>query len=628
MPLRWNLEMDSRVLLLPQLAGGNVQHSFLVTIGIAMAGVSFGCCALANPASGRDELLIILRETGSSREGIPVYERRPDSADVDSVLSCGLSGRLLRLYRLEQQFLHGRGGPPPEPAYLLLSRNQGGFPRVGFFLGDQDKRHVGYVDLHERSSLSGRFGSMDQIFPHELAHVILRQLIGEPHVPALTQVHAIGVTTDPVTAFQEGFAEHMQILAIDDPDAVVATRALASEARSWEKTRNQVDEYRRELTARWAPATRRRITFPLWFGGAEQAMRYHAVKANLFSFEVLLPSRLLRRGRLDHAYLLQSILPGTPAAGPKRAARALACEGAVAAFFSRWSTHEGLRQHWQDDAIYSRFGVSPAVLEPWQNLYLKLFVVLADHAPPDTRALVDAYRDEFPEEAAWIDDLVVETFHTGALPSAMSLWIRNRNFSLGTSLYDQFRSLPRPHVFDLNAASLVDLLAFPGIDLPMARSLRDAAPFDNLEALPGTSPSVQQHLQSAALSTAASPEVLEDLEWNLDLRRILISFLRRALLFLSLAAFLGALLHRLVGRGRWGVSSLKGVAVAVFGLGAAWIIAAPPAIVALVLPTLLFGFPETLWRLIRRGQGGRAIRALVAWFVACTPAALLVQPLF
>ncbi len=68
---------------------------------------------------------------------------------------------------------------------------------------------------------------MDQIFPHELMHIIVRQLAGEPRVSGGNQVHAVGVRTDPVVAFNEGFAEHVQVLAVDDPAAAAETGALA-----------------------------------------------------------------------------------------------------------------------------------------------------------------------------------------------------------------------------------------------------------------------------------------------------------------------------------------------------------------------------------------------------------------
>ena len=134
---------------------------------------------LISPASARAQL-VILSPTGEVRDGLPVLQHHSDPAPTTAVLSRGFSGRLLRLYALEQEFLRQKNGRKPEPAFLALTDRQGGFPRSGFYLGDEKKAGVGWVDLHSRSRLSGRFGAMDQIFPHELLHVIARQLAGEP----------------------------------------------------------------------------------------------------------------------------------------------------------------------------------------------------------------------------------------------------------------------------------------------------------------------------------------------------------------------------------------------------------------------------------------------------------------
>ena len=179
----------------------------------------------AAPAIGAPPPLVVLTPTGTSQGGLPVLARRPPG-EIDRILSRGFSGRLLRLYALEQEYLRRETGTAPEPAYLLLSTQQGGFPRFGFVLDSAPKPDTGYVDLHHSSTPAGRFGAMDQIFPHELLHIIARQLAGEPRESGANQVHAIGVRTDPVTAFQEGFAEHVQVMCVDDPDAHPATRAL------------------------------------------------------------------------------------------------------------------------------------------------------------------------------------------------------------------------------------------------------------------------------------------------------------------------------------------------------------------------------------------------------------------
>ena len=256
--------------------------------------------------------LVILSETGTTRDGIPVLKPHPEASAISGLLARGFSGRLLRLYQYEQEYLRQAAGWQPEPAYLLLSDRQGGFPRFGFYLEDQDKRRAGYVDLHKSSSARSRFGGIDQIFPHELLHIIVQQLAGEGEQGGSNQVHAIGVRTDPRQAFLEGFAEHCQVMAIDDPDAEPATRALASDTGYRAMAEEQISRYRRELLARWAPAGPMRMGFLMWFSGTEQAWRYFKVKENAFAHEIRLPDSALSARELYSAYLLKNVLPGDP----------------------------------------------------------------------------------------------------------------------------------------------------------------------------------------------------------------------------------------------------------------------------------------------------------------------------
>src|SRR6185436_9524177 len=174
------------------------------------------------------------------------------------------------------------------------SDNQGGFPRFGLYSDDADPG-LAYIDLHRRSLPSGRFGAIDQIFPHELLHVIVHDLAGPPPDGNATQVHAIGVRTDRVTAFNEGFAEHGQVMAIDDPDAPPETKALAADAILSRGAFDRMEAYRRALSAPWSTAQKARMTFPLWFSQAEQVLRYHAVRANLFARAEPVPPFLLTR---------------------------------------------------------------------------------------------------------------------------------------------------------------------------------------------------------------------------------------------------------------------------------------------------------------------------------------------
>jgi hypothetical protein len=570
--------------------------------------------------------LVILEDTGQVQNGLPVFRIRPQSDAVAQLLGRGFSGRMLRLYLLEQEYLRRVTGSHPEPAYLLLSDRQGGFPGQGFFLGTQDKRAAGYVDLHRSMTLRGRFGSMDQIFPHELAHVIMRQLAGEPPQGGSNQTHAIGVRTDPFQAFSEGFAEHMQIMAVDDPDADRATKALAGDASYRELAKRQADRYRSELTARFSPAGPARMGFLFWYSGIEQVWRYFEVKANAFARVTALDDSILEGRDLYRAYLLQNSLPGEAGAAAKPASVMLATEGVVSAFFHRWATSNGLQRSFREDGFYERFGVSRPEVTPVENVYLKIFHVLFVSKATDTAKFVRDYRTIFPDEAEHVDRLIGEVFLGQPFPAWPSIWLANKSFQTGTSLFDQYRSLPRTHTFDLNAATLVDLLGVPGIVREAAGRILEGIPYQSLDEL------IRRHSlpQATADGLARMARDMADLasssaesEAGLSLATILWSYVRRALLVLAVASALGAVFYRQVRAVRWWRAGLNGLAASLLALGLAWLTTGTAAPVALFGPIVVFGIPAALIQRMRRKSWIPPAVALLAWACAALPAILI-----
>jgi hypothetical protein len=578
-------------------------------------------------------LLVILDETGETVEGLPVLRPRMDATHVRDLLGRGFSGRLLRLYRWEQRFLASQTGQQIEPAYLLLSSTQGGFPRVGFVLRHADGReerkpHAGYVDLHRGSTPSGRFGAMDQIFPHELMHVIVRQLAGEPPPGGSNQVHALGVRTDPITAFNEGFAEHAQIMAIDDPDAAPETRALALDQERRQSALEAFEAYRRALTARWAAAPKARMTFPLWFSGSEQVLRYHGVKGRLFHREPALPERLGAPGDPYRAYLLASTLPGAAGARLKSPALLLSTEAFVSGLFWRWVTSEPAGRH-PGPALLASFGVEAGETTPIEHGYLKLFAALAAGRPHTTAEAIRAYRAAFPAEAAALDAVVRDALGSDLPEPVPEIWLANRSFVTGTTLFDQFRALPRQHTFDLNAASMVDLLGVPGMTKAAAASVLGGAPYrdlDQLREVPRLPPELIEVLREMEADMRRTrAEAVESMA-GLNLRRMLMPYAWHAAGWLAFGAILAALAYRTVRRMGPFRLALNGLGAALVGFAAGWSIDSGSGLFALAAPLLLLGVPAAAWQLMRTRSWRPAVRALAAWLLAAAVPAALVRP--
>ena len=579
-------------------------------------------CA-AVPALGAPPPLVVLTPAGTSQEGLPVLVRRAPG-EVDRVLSRGFSGRLLRLYALEQEYLRRESGREPEPAYLLLSKRQGGFPRFGFVLDGAARPNAGYVDLHQSSTLAGRFGAMDQIFPHELLHIIARQLAGEPRESGANQVHAIGVRTDPVTAFQEGFAEHVQIMCVDDPDAHPATRGLREDRDAMVRADGEFAGYARGVGARYQLGSPAELRFLLWFSSAEQVQRYHAVKANLFAREAPVPDRLLRRGDKYAAYLFHSVVPGAPDDALKAPGVLLSTEGVVAHLVWRLVTDRGLQQRYRDEDFYARFGVTASAVDPLDNVYLKIFHALHAGRAGDTVSFLRAYIAEFPDEALLVERVVTTALGGWKVPDAPEIWLANPDLQTGTSVFDQFRALPRLHTFDANAASALDWLAVPGVTPASAGRLLDGVPYDDLEALLAQADAEPLLRQRMTSMDAAMRELrrTSDAEESLSLWTVIQAYLWRFAAYVAAAAALGAwLAHRVCAvRWRWAIPCGLLSALLVFALS--WIVVSPPW-VPLSAPVIVGGLPAASWAALRRRSWRGAAGALASWAAAAVPAVIL-----
>lgn len=582
--------------------------------------------ATASPdALPAQPLLVVLRDTGATHGNLPVVERDPDpGVDVEE-LSRGFAGRLLRLYQLAQRFV--RPGVPPQPAYLVLSGNQGGFARTGFYLDGRPYAQTSYVDLRRARDLTNRFGATNQIFPHELMHVVVRDLAGPPPSAHDNQIHAVGVRTDRATAFSEGFAEHVQVLAVEAADAAAATSRLPADENIKAVTRAQLDAYRRAVTARWAIAPKATTGFPLWFSANEQVLRYHAVRANLFAREPQIPGSLRQR-RLYHAYLLDNVLPGDPAGRAKRAARMVATEGVVSALFYRLVVSADLQHADRDDAFYRAFGVTRADVDPLDNVYLKLFAAIREGGY-DSVAIVDAYVRMFPEERAAVQRAVDETLLGQPLPRAQPLWMLNDDFQTGTSLFDQRRNLPRSHTFDLNAASLIDLMSVPGVSEPLAGAIERAAPFSSVEQLRSVA-GVDAALVArfARMHDAYRARVDGPARsGGLSLSAVLYPYLWRAGAIVLVCAAVSGGAYRLTRRVHWFRAVCNGVAAAALGLLAGWTVETSITGLAVAAPMIVFGLPAALIAFWRTRSWRAAGGALAAWSAASVPALLVLTPI-
>ena len=181
--------------------------------------------------------------TASTAEGkpYPVFRVAAESRTVNQVrheLETSFAQQVLKLDRYARNLALGRrqtaGAAAEEalsaPMYLLMSTEEGGYARFGFWLEEaKGKRRLvlaGYVDLVVRAD-SVDSGDFEEIFSHELGHLISKTLIGGVPCGPSRKMHQSMTVTDYPTAFDEGYAEHFEPLARDfdapKPGSEVAT---------------------------------------------------------------------------------------------------------------------------------------------------------------------------------------------------------------------------------------------------------------------------------------------------------------------------------------------------------------------------------------------------------------------
>lgn len=217
----------------------------------------------------------------------------------------GFTASMLALDELSMQV----AGAGMHTTWLLLAQEEGGFARRGFWLKDGAARRwvdEPMVDLVVDAD-SIEDGSFEEIFAHELGHVMLRRLL--PNLPdgfSRTPHHSFTIT-DQQTAFDEGWATHFQGLA----------RRLTANPR--------LRAHDAGLAAKpW---------LPLWLSNLDRETRIDGMRQNWFVHRQLTPppgedgdGDALERHDLSTLFDRTRL---------KSAPQMLACEGVLATVFYR-----------------------------------------------------------------------------------------------------------------------------------------------------------------------------------------------------------------------------------------------------------------------------------------------------
>jgi len=467
----------------------------------------------------------------------PVFQIAPQSKLLDGVrhtLEASFAQEVLRLDRYARNLILAKRTEAhvadneewlKSPMYLLMSTEEGGFARFGFWLQDSAGRRrlvlAGYVDLVVRDGLS------DGIFSHELGHLILKTLTGGLQDGESRKMHQSMTVTDYPTAFDEGYAESFEPLARDFDAPKPESGTVAGD-------------------------------FDLfWLSAADGQLRIDGVKRNLFIHRKPLPESAFEDVDLYRLFVDAETLTVFLPTKLKNGQQMMASEGVISTLFYRIVNDEELRAHYRGQSFYRPFLPDDSrrpqdVITPAENVNLKLFAAITelrgikrDQAP--MISLVENYAKLFPDEAKRIyGDFIATTWGATVSQQLASelvraaedggrgeisafrrddasslfqstiaevtdgeraldanlgpeLWIANPEFKIASAMWVTDRQLPL--TINLNTATEPELMTIGGVDFAAARKIvktRDGqGTFHNLDDLQAiVSPEIMRKLKS------------------------------------------------------------------------------------------------------------------------------------
>ncbi|WP_084159590.1 ComEA family DNA-binding protein [Paenibacillus ehimensis] len=599
----------------------------------------------------------IVRDTGEKKGEYPIFERI-DDPKAEHLFRDSFMTESVRLFFLAQNLVNHQKGALLQvehprsgiPAYLLLSEREGGFPRTGFYLKRNgellDHTDTPYVDLMKSTASTDYLGSMSQIYPHELGHVMYHLLSPDwdRTESRSADMHYVSLTTDRRVAFDEGFAEHFENVALDhEPDEARKASLESSVRQARLTTETMVAGYEKDYT--WPMRLQLyRASVPFWYQRFELLKRHDWVREGTIRFSTTQPSA----GTPEQNIKYRNTGVRYDEGKPRNVSQALATEGIVSAFFTKLLSSD-LKDRYLEDSFYaaflsdaSRTVNAKAVFTPLQNEYMKIFNVIHKYVNRTGSPLADfvqGYAAEYPDEKETLYRLLSEATGLSAKEleaSPPEIWLLNKRYAHSYLAIDAAGSIQTPfYTFDLNAADVNDLMTFPGIGEAEAQAIvryRDNQSFirelDEVRKIPGLSPQAIQTLLDGAYDPNFARESRAQTEQRLGEDGLLLQLLAGSLWMLVKVAlgwfavflllyYVLALRKRFELRRTSSIVVTNAVKMIVLGLfGLASVLAGQPLFFFALLSGLFLAFERFL--VLRKKTQGKKKEALYSslFFIA------------
>ena len=195
---------------------------------------------------------------------------------------------------------------------------------------------------------------MPRHLPHELGHLILKAIAGDFHEGPARKMHQGMTVTDYPTAFDEGYAEHFEVLASD-----------------LHVTKFPNDNIATDFDV-------------LWVSAADGQLRVDGVKHNLFIHRKPLPETVFDANPdLYRLFLDEETSTVFLPTELKNGQQMMASEGVISTLFYRIVNDEQLRNHYREPSFYRPFlgndsAHAERTISPYENINLKLFAAMTE----------------------------------------------------------------------------------------------------------------------------------------------------------------------------------------------------------------------------------------------------------
>ena len=171
--------------------------------------------AIESVSAKESSNVIMLKATNETKDGLPVYEEQGDDKIFMDIYNKSFIKKSVRIYGQAQQYSDLK-----DDIYVVFRKNSGCYARIGFYLKKNgklyDKRKSPYIEL-STGQLKENYDSLEsitQIFPHEMGHILYEITAGYKNINQnAVDMHYSNIITEYNTAFNEGFAEHFEVIS-------------------------------------------------------------------------------------------------------------------------------------------------------------------------------------------------------------------------------------------------------------------------------------------------------------------------------------------------------------------------------------------------------------------------------